>query len=235
MRNEPPPSSRARVRSWLLPALALAVAIAALVVAITGRARPRDTPRELVLRDPAGRERIRLVASNSGGMIELLDDRGHLRAALREDGDGVHLRLHPAAGAAEAARLSFHDRTGPEISLHNHGSGVRVDLGATDLGGSGGGLTVAGPTYALSLVASPISTGLLLSSDQLSATLQVVKGTAKLDLGDDLSLHHSSSGSTLDLGFDTARRNAVPRVRLSATQYGGSVRVNDQVVHGPKE
>jgi len=216
-----------RPARWLVPGVAILLALAALIVALYGVTRPRH---ELVLSDPSGRERIRLSASNEGGVIQLLDAQGRARAAIRQEGERVTFDLLPAGGDQHAIRLLATEKGEPVLDMLDPGTRSSVKLGAL----GGGGLTLNGPAGGVSLGSTSISTIVLLQFGSRTGKLEISDGRAILTFDDGsaspVTLVQTPRGSSLELA---GPKQSGAAVELNANQSGGRVTVNGKTLSEP--
>lgn len=151
--------------------ISITVAVVALGVAGFALHRSSKPANEIVLRDPAGKPRVRLTATETGGVIELLDEGGRARLALRELADRFVVEMMPPEGEDYSVRLGArHDGVGT-LSMKAPQGGF-VDLGTYANGG--GGMSVIGKTYAAKLGASPTAGDFLLTNKNMSLSTMMM-------------------------------------------------------------
>ena len=138
---------------WVI--ISNALAVAALVIAYAAIREARAKRSEIVLADDDGRTRVRIAATLNGSAIELLDERGVARIALRQAGDALSISMHRKEAEGEAIQLVVQDTGYPIVSLRAPDRST-VALGARD----GGDLILTGPKTRVVVASSPIRSGL---------------------------------------------------------------------------
>ncbi|MGE0397206.1 MAG: hypothetical protein AB7T06_10840 [Kofleriaceae bacterium] len=119
---------------WIVSLLSLGVAASSLGLWLRA---PKSDARELVLRDEAGRARIRLVATGEAPRIELLDAQAHVRASLTQATTATSLRLYRQASSEKAIELVvLNGANGPAaeatVSAYSYDGKTLSTLGAGD-------------------------------------------------------------------------------------------------------
>jgi hypothetical protein len=200
-------------------AISLLTSVAALVIGLL----PTSVPHEIMLTDPSGRPRIRLVASNVGGRVELIDEAGSTRLAMTQQNRDVTFEL-ASSKDGPALELVVED-TVPVLAMRQ--GKYRLKLGLSH--DFGGGLSVTGPTNGISVSADPVSSGVL--GQYLGRVFRIDAGTNQagfaISQGNSfIQLLQTSDEALLQL---TSPPDIAPRVKIRANRLGGAV-----VVDGPK-
>ena len=137
----------------------------------------------LVLRDPAGHERIRLVARASDSSIDLLDESGTPQASLRSNREEVVLDFFQKAPKPTVSLGTTVAANGGGLEVTD-GVG-RVKFGISDAGGTKGWLSITTPSSGVSLVSSPATISALnLFLGPHAATLEASHERARLMIDD---------------------------------------------------
>jgi hypothetical protein len=170
-------SSSTAVRHTAVLFISLVLASSALAVAVY--VATRSPSREIVLVDENGRPRVRLAATAEGGTIELLDDVGGTRLALRQQGTTTAITIHRSGGEVfdHAMQVLIDDET------HTYVLSIRDEAGSVMKLGSGG-LTVRNKSGEANLTAGELGARLRLGYGSQFMDIDLGKAGANITAPD---------------------------------------------------
>jgi hypothetical protein len=224
-------STDSKLHKWII--VSATIGTVALIVAAVAIRDARNKPNAIVLADDHGRPRVRIAATSDGGLIELLDERGRARIAVRQVGEASSISMHrrdaedqEATDPKDYALQLLLDETSHlnNITLRDPSTQTVVGLHGSD----GGWLSMRGKSGAAMLSgASTIGTGLRLDFGKRNASLDLSDDFANLTLSENgvpmIQLSQSSVQSAVEL---SAPGGAYEVVSLSAHKYGSSLHLN---------
>ena len=159
--------------------------------------RPRQSAS---FNDADGHERVRIIAADEGGRIELLDAQGNTRLSIRQSGDEVAIELVGDESNARSLRLVVSKKDQALLSMRD-GQGERVRLHA----GEQSELALRNGPGTVSVQASNANAGLRLDSGSHQARLAATATETLLHLDD-------TNGST----FSVEARDDRSSLRLAS-------------------
>jgi hypothetical protein len=239
-----------KLTKWVI--ISTTVAVVALIVAAVALRDARKKQNEIVLADDHGRPRVRIAATSNGGTIELLDERGRARIALRQAGDASSISVHrkEAGDPEDYAIQLLVDETKllNNFTMREPSTHTLVKLSGSD----GGSLGLHGKSGEVVLFGGgPIRSGLRVGFGMRTAELAVSELDANMTFRENdvrmIELSQSSIKSALELAppgqadeavslsaykegsslyLHRSPRSALSPVQLSVGEDGGRITVN---------